>query len=162
MKVLPAIARLLHLRRRREQRALEAATAEMQRLSRAERAVEAVADVLRQHDELTESREQALLAPLVGLAVPHSSIVRMRGALDVLAVERVSLEAEVNNAEAALRRQREALEVARAAFFRQRRAAMKIDRLFARETASHALRDEVVAEDGEDRGALRAGGLPLA
>ena len=39
---------------------------------------------------------------------------------------------------------------------------MKIDRLFARETASHALRDEVVAEDGEDRGALRAGGLPLA
>jgi hypothetical protein len=149
VKALPAIARLLHLRRRREHRALEAATAEMQGLSRAERAVEAAAAALRQHDELTESREQALLAPLVGLAVPRSSIVRMRGALDVLAVERVSLEAEASNAEAALHRQREALEVARAAFFRQRRAAIKIDRLFAREAARHALRDEVMAEDGE-------------
>src|SRR5262249_18059821 len=99
----------------------------MQGLSRAERAVEAAAAVLRPPDALAESREQALLAPLVGLAVPQSSIVRMRGALDVLAVERVSLEAEASNAEAALHRQREALEVAREAFFRQRRAAMKID-----------------------------------
>lgn len=158
MKQSPTIARLLHLRRRREHRALEAATAEMQGLACAERAAEAAAAMLRQHDTLTDAREQELLAPLVGRAVPRSTIVRMRGELDALTLERVRLEAAASNAEAARHRQCEALEVARAAFFHQRRAAMKIDGLFAREAARHALRNELMAEDGEDGGATRANG----
>jgi hypothetical protein len=148
VRELPTIVRLLHLRRRREQRALEAVAAKMQGVPPAERAAEAAATALRQHDELTDEREQALLAPLVGRAVPRSSIVRMRGALDVLAVDRTRLEAERSAAEAALHRQREALDVARAAFFARRRAAMKVDQLFAREAARRALLDEAAAEPG--------------
>lgn len=149
MRELGTIGRLLHLRRRREQRALEAVAAEMQRLTAAERAVEAAATTLRQHDALADERELMLFAPLVGHAVPHSDIMRLRGALDVLAIDRARLDAERRDAEAALHGQREALEAARAAFLGRRRAAMKIDGLFAREAARRALRNEAAAEGGD-------------
>jgi hypothetical protein len=149
MKELGTVARLLHLRRRREQRALEAVAAEMQRLLPAEQAVEAAATALRRHDELVDERELVLLAPLVGRAVPHSDIMRLRGALDVLAIGRARLDAGRRDAEAALHRQRELLEAARAAFLARRRAVMKIDGLFAREAAQRARRDEAAAEGGD-------------
>lgn len=149
MSELGTIARLLHLRRRREQRALEAVAAETQRVPAAERAVEAAAAALREHDALVDERELVLLAPLVGRSVRHSDIMRLRGALDVLAIGRARLDAGRRNAEAALHRQREVLEAARAVFLAQRRAAMKIGGLFARAAARRALRDEAAAEGGD-------------
>jgi hypothetical protein len=157
VKNLPTIARLMHLRRRREQRALEAVATEMRGLLAAEHSAAAAATALRQQDALADERERALVAPLVGRAVSWSSILRTRGVLDAMALDHARLEAERGAAEAALDRQHDALEVARAAFFGRRRAAMKIDRLFAREAARCALRDEAVAEDAEDRGAARDG-----
>jgi hypothetical protein len=148
MRELGTIGRLLHLRRRREQRALEAVAAEMQRLPPAARAVEVAVTALRQHDALVDERELMLLAPLVGRAVPHSAIMRLRGALDVLAIDRARIDAERRDAEAALHRQREVFEAARAAFLGRRRATMKIDGLFAREATRRALRDEA-AEGGD-------------
>ena len=161
MSELATIASLLALRRRRERRALEVVSAQMQRVRAAERAAAAATQALRQHDVLTDEREHALLAPLIGRPVPQPQIARMRRALEVLAVDRTRLEAEQKTADAAQRNEAEALAEARAQFAARRRATSKLGEVHARAAKRHVLREEAVVE-GEQEPAGAPAGAPGA
>jgi len=150
MSELATIASLLALRRRREQRALEAVTAQMLRVRAAEESASAAAAALRQHDLLTDERERALLAPLIGRPVPQPQIARMRRAFDVLAVDRTRLEANRKAAEAAQRDAAAVLAKARVEFAERQRATCKFDGLHARAARRHLLREEAVAESEQE------------
>jgi len=157
MSELATIASLLALRRRRERRALEAVSAQMQRARAAEQAVAAAKEALQQHDVATDEREHALLAPLIGRPVPQPQIARMRRTLEVLAFDRGRLDAEQKTANAAQRSEAEALTEARAEFAARRRAASKLDGLHARAAKRHVLRQEAVAESEQESVGIPAG-----
>jgi hypothetical protein len=158
--VTSMLQRLAMLRRRREQRALEALSVQTDLLRRAEQQVADAARAVQDHIVETRARERALIGALAGRPVSATAILRVQLELDGAALETARRRAAEAQARADLQSRLSARAASLADFQSRQRARTKIDVLGEEERARQMLRDAAVSDaETEDHGAAAAGRL---
>jgi hypothetical protein len=147
-----ALQRLAALRRRREQRALEALVVQAGLLRRAEQQAEQAARSARRQLHEARTKERELINSLAGRAVSHATIIRTQTELDRAALETVRLRAATARAQANLLNQHNARAEAGANFRRRQRAATTLDLICRQEATRRSRWDAALSEaEEEDR-----------
>ncbi|MGA7806389.1 hypothetical protein [Bradyrhizobium sp.] len=151
------LQRLAALRRRREQRALEALTVQTGLLRRAERQAEDAARAVQDHIRDMRTRERALIGALAGHPASTAAILRIQLELDGADREGARRRAAEAQAEAGLQPRRSARAASLADFQLQQRATSKVNSLGQEQLARQTRHDTALGEaEAEDHGA--AGG----
>jgi Mg2+ and Co2+ transporter CorA len=140
------IARLVRLRRAKEQRALEAFVHCDGHYRRAERRLDAARDEVAQQTGQARARERMLVDSILGRAIPSTAMSRLQADLDVLAAETARLQQQVEAAEASLQESRHARDAARERLGQCRRATIKLDHVAAQERRVAMRRQAALAE----------------
>ena len=149
------------LRRRREQRALEALVVQAGLLRRAEQQAEEAALAARRHVEEARAKERELVGSLAGRAVSLAAILRAQMELDRAALETARLRAAAARAQANLLNRQNARAEAGADFRLRQRSAAKLDIVCEREAARRSRWDAALSEaEDEDRTAAIMAGPP--
>lgn len=156
------LQRLADLRRRREERALDALTVETGLLRHAEHHVDETQHSLRDHLDRALARERELVGALSGRAVSVTDIIRVQTELDMAAHETVPLRAAALQAQADLATRQSAHRESRANYFRRQRATTKLDRVREQEAARQSRRDAARSdsENEDHRAAAMDSWLP--
>jgi hypothetical protein len=145
------LQRLADLRRRREQRALEALTVQADLLRQAERKAEAAAQSVRDQLHQASVRERELIGALAKCAVSPTAIFRIQMELDGVALETARLRAAAARAQADVSTSQRARADARDTLQMRQRALAKIEHVRKQETARLLRRDEALGDaEGED------------
>jgi hypothetical protein len=160
--VTAMLQRLTELRRRREERALDALTVETDLLRRAEQRVDEAERTVRDHASQAMARERELIGALSGHAVSINAIIRAQVELDRAVQEAVELRAAAAKAHADLVTRQSAHKESCANYLRRRRAVIKLDGVREQEAARQSLRDVARsdAENDDQRAAVPMGRLP--
>ena len=159
------LQRLAALRRRREQRALEALVVQAGLLRRAEQQAEEAAHAARRQVDAARTRERELIGSFAGRAVSQATIIRTQMELDRATLETTRLRAAVARAQANLLKEQSARAEAGANFRLRQRAAAKLNLVCEQETARRSRWDRALNEaENEDRPTLPSGaaGVPPA
>jgi hypothetical protein len=147
--VTATLRRLAELRRRREERALDALTVETGLLRRAEHRVDAAQRSVRDHLSQALAKERELIGALSGRAVSVADIIRAQTELDRAVHEAVQLRAAAAQAQAHLVTRQTAHKESRANYLRRQRATTKLDRVREQEAAQDSQR-ETARSDAEN------------
>jgi hypothetical protein len=147
--VTALLQRLTELRRRREQRALDALTLETGRLRRAEQDVDEAGRAVRDHASQTRARERELIGGLSGRAVSITAIIRAQTELDIAVHEAARLRATAEQAQADLATRQSAHKESRTNYLRRQRAVTKLDSVREQEATRQSRRD-VARSDAEN------------
>lgn len=134
------LRRLAELRRRREERALDALTVETGLLRRAEHRVDEAQRSVRDHLSQALAKERELIGALSGRAVSVADIIRAQTELDRAVQEAVQLRAAAAQAQAHLVTRQSAHKESRANYLRRQRATTKLDRVREQEAAQESQR----------------------
>lgn len=157
----PTLQGLVTLRRRREQRALEALGVQTVLLRRAQQQAADAARAVQDHVRDIQARERALIGALAGRPVSTGAILRIQLELDAAALETGRRQAAEAQARADLRSRLGARAASLADFRLRQRARTKIDLLSKEERARQTLRGVALGEaEAEDHSAAAAGRLP--
>ena len=140
------LQRLAALRRRREQRALEAIIVQAGLVRHAQRQVDEAARAARHHLNETRAKERELIGSLAGHAVSYATIIRTQTELDRAALEMARQRAAVGRAQANLLNQQSARAEAGANFRRCQRAAAKLNFACEQEAARRSRWDAALNE----------------
>jgi hypothetical protein len=140
------LQRLAALRRRHEQRALEALVFQAGLLRRAEQQAEAAARSARRHMDAARARERELIGSLAERAVSQAAIIRIQTELDRAALETARLRAAVARAQASLLKEQSARAEAGVNFRLRQRAAAKLNLVCEHETACRSRWDAALNE----------------
>jgi hypothetical protein len=156
------LQRLADLRRRREQRALEALAAEIRLLRSAKHRVDEMQRSVRDHLDQAIAQERELIGALSGRVVSTADITRVQTELDITAAELAQRREAVAQAQADLVNRHNAHKDARANYRRRQRATAKLDRVWEQEAARQSRRDVARsdAENEDQRPAALANRLP--
>ncbi len=150
---------LAALRRRNEQRALEALVAQIALLRRAEQQADEAARSVRHHLHQARTRERELIGSLAGRAVSQPTIIRAQAELDQAVLETAQRRTAAARAQAHLLTRQSARAAAGANFRLRQRAAAKLDLICKREAACKSRWDAALneAEDEDWSAAITAG-----
>jgi hypothetical protein len=152
-----ALARLVGLRRLREQSALNALTQCEGDCRRAEQQVEAARSAVADHLAQARTHERAKRRALVGRAVSATEIARLQADLDAMAAETVRLRVVEEEARKALHNAELARDAARERYRLCQRAVTKLDRLAEQERRKAERLEAAYAEaDLEERAIMAA------
>jgi hypothetical protein len=149
------LQRLAALRRRREQRALEALVVQAGLVRRAQQQVEEAARAAWRQLHEARATERELISSLAGRAVSRATIIRTQTELDRAALETARLRAAAARAQADLLNRQSARAEAGANFRVRQRAAAKLNFACEQEAARRSRWDEARNEaEDEDRAPL--------
>ena len=152
-----SLARLVGLRRRREQSALNALTQREGECRRAEQQVEAARNAIAVHLVQARMHEHAKRQALFGRAVSAGEIGRLQGDLDAMAAETMRLRTVEEEARAALHDAELARDAARERYRLSQRAVIKLDGLAKQEQRKAERLETAYAEaDLEERAIMAA------
>ena len=152
-----ALARLVGLRRSREQSALNALTQCEGDCRRAEQPVEAAGSAVADHLARARTHERAKRRALVGRAVSATEIARLQADLDAMAAETVRLRVVEEETRTALHNAELARDAARERYRLCQRAVTKLDRLAEQERRKADRLEAAYAEaDLEERAIMAA------
>ena len=156
------LQRLADLRRRREERALDALIVETSLLRHAEHRVDETKRSVRDHLNRALARERELIGALSGRAVSVTDIIRAQTELDIAVLEAVQLRAVASQAQADLVTRQSAHKESRANYLRRQRATAKLDCVREQEAVRQLRRDTARsdAENEDHRAAAMASRLP--
>lgn len=153
------LQRLAGLRRRREQRALEALTVQAAQLRRAEDVAAEAATLVHRHRAAAAARERQLLAPLTGRTVPLTELMKVQLELDMAVLLSLRLQTAETQANTEVASQKSAHAQALAEYRQRQRAADKLDLACREEAARALLRQEAAGDaEAEDQSAAPAAG----
>jgi hypothetical protein len=152
-----ALARLVGLRRLREQSALNALTQCEGDVRRAEQQVEAARFAIAHHLERARMHEREKRRALVGRAVSMAEITSLQADLDAMAAETVRLRVVEEEARKAVQDAELARDAAREAYRLCQRAVMKLEGLAEQERRKAERLADIYAEaDLEERAIMAA------
>ncbi len=156
------LQRLADLRRRREERALEALTVETNLLRRAQHRVDEAQRAVHDHLNQALAKERELIGALAGRAVSVADIIRAQTELEVAAYETAQRRAAAEQAQADLATRQNTHKESRANYLRRQRATTKLNRVREQEAAQESRRDVARsdAENEDQRAAAPADELP--
>lgn len=140
------IARLLTLRRAKEQRALEMLMQRDRDYHLAEKQVEDAKDAIARHMTRARARERRKIQSLIGRTVSPTAMARLQSDLDVLMAEATRLREIERHAQAALDHTRQARDAARDQFRLCQRATTKLEQLAEQDGRKAARRRAALAE----------------
>jgi hypothetical protein len=147
------LARLVALRRRREERAIERAIQCDGACRRAAQHVEDALEAASSHQSQSRQQEHELIGSLVGQIVPTNVLHGLQATLDAAATAQDRLRAAHADAQSALREHLETRNAAQTVLRDCRRAVTKLDYLQQRAMTKEQRRRESLAEAAdEDRG----------
>ena len=159
--MIPTWQRLATLRRRREQRALEALSLQTALLRRAEQQAADAARAVQDYIRETRARERALIGTLAGRPASAVAILRVQLELDGAVLETTRRRAAEIQARAHLRLRQSARAESFADFQLRQRARTKIDLLSKEQHTRQMLRDAALSDaETEDHSTAAAGRLP--
>jgi hypothetical protein len=147
--VTDELQRLAALRRSREQRALEALTAQAGLVRRAEQQAEDTARAVSDQVRRARARERELIGALSGRAMPLAAFLRARMELDGAVIETARLRAAAARARVDLLAGQRARAEALANFQRRQRATAKLD-MACEQEAARLSRWEAALTDAEN------------
>jgi hypothetical protein len=145
-----ALDRLLELRRRRAEKALEVLTIRQGVHRRAQLQAEQAQNAATQHAAEAKQRERALTAALLGRDITQAALRRHQDSLDVLAHEQAALRSDADTARQDLAERGEALKQARQAYHDHRTDAEKLTELQGQERTRAARHRLVIGETIEE------------
>jgi hypothetical protein len=146
------LTRLLALRQRSEQRALDVVTRSQHACRRAESEVEAAAAGVARHAAQARLDERSLVASVIGRRVSVAALGRLQAGLEALTVAANDLHGAAIAAQTRLQACEDALRAARADYRLRQRSATKLDLMVKRQTEARTRREAAVAEAiDEDR-----------
>jgi hypothetical protein len=145
-----ALDRLLELRRRRAEKALEVLAMRQGAHRRAKVEADQAQDAATQHAAHAKERERALMASLLGQGVTQAALRRHQDTLDMLAMEQVQLRSKARAATEQLAERSKELDKARKAYHDHRTDAEKLKELQGQETARAARHRLVIGETIEE------------
>jgi hypothetical protein len=141
-----ALDRLVELRRRREEKALEQLAIRQGVHSRAKTRAEEAQSAVIHHAAAAKERERELMGSLLGQSIKPAAITRLQVNLDVLAHELQALKGSEETARKELREHRRALDKARQDYRERHRDTEKLRELLKEENKKTARRRNVIAE----------------
>lgn len=144
-----ASQRLASLRRRREQRALEALLVQAGLVRHAQQQVAEAARAARRQLHEARAKERELISSLAGRAVSQATIIRTQTELDRATLETVRLQAAVARAQADLLNRQSARGEAAANFRLRQRAAAKLN-FACEQAAARRSRWDAALNEAED------------
>jgi hypothetical protein len=145
-----AIDRLLELRRRREDKALERLTVRQGVHRRAKLLAERAEAAAVQHAAASKERERALMASVLGQGISPAALRRLQDNLDIMAIEQSDLRAQAADAGHELAERGKELQQARNAYHNHRKDAEKLKALCDQEAARSARHRLVLGETIEE------------
>jgi hypothetical protein len=145
-----ALDRLLELRRRRAEKALEVLTMRQGVHRRAKLGADEMQDAAARHAAHAKDRERALTASLLGKDISQTALRRHQDTLDILAIEQHELRSKAKAAAEMLAERRRELDEARKAYHDHRTDAEKLKELQGQETARAARHRLVIGETIEE------------
>jgi flagellar biosynthesis chaperone FliJ len=152
-----ALARLVGLRRLREQSALNALTQCEGECRRAEQQIKAAQEAIAFHLVQARMHEQNKRQALFGRAVSSGEIARLQADLDAMAAEAMRLRKVEEDARAALHDAEQARDAARERYRLCQRAVIKLDKLAEQERRKAERLETAYAEaDLEERAIMAA------
>jgi hypothetical protein len=154
------LQRLAALRRRSEQRALEALVVQADLCRRTEQQLEEAARSTARHLREARTRERQLIGSLTGRTVSLATVIRVQMEIDRATLETARLRAAQARTQVALLTQQGARAEASANFRRRQRAVIKIDLAHKQEIARKSRWDAACDEaEDEDRNVAIMAGL---
>jgi hypothetical protein len=145
-----ALDRLLELRRRRTEKALEVLTMRQGAHRRAQAQAEEAHDAAARHGADARQRERALMASLLGKDITQAALRRVQDNLDVLAIEQRDLQSSAEKATEELAQCGEELQEARKIYRNHHTDAEKLNALYDSEKKRAARHRLVIAETVEE------------
>jgi hypothetical protein len=145
-----ALDRLLELRRRRAEKALEVLTMRQGAHRRAKAQAEEAQNTAAQHGAHAIQRERTLMASLMGKDITQAALRRVQDNLDILAIEQRDLQSNAQRAGEELAQHSEDLQKARKAYREHHTDAEKLNELRDRENARAARHRLVIGETIEE------------
>lgn len=146
-----ALDRLLFLRRRREEKSLEALTVQQAAHRRARSQAEEAQMAVVQHAAASKDRERALVQSLMGKDITQAALRRLQDSLDTMAFEQGDLRVKAETARQELAQQGKVLDKARKLYRQHHSDAERLKELLDQENAKAAKRrlviDEIIEED---------------
>lgn len=153
------LERLAGLRRRREQRALEALTVSAAQLRRAQEIAAEAAGLVQHQRTAAAVRERQLLAAMNGRPVPLGEMLKVQLELDMAVLLGLRLQTAQTQANSEVEARASAHTEALAAYRQRQRAADKLDIACRQEAARELLKAEAAADaEGEDQHAAPPAG----
>jgi hypothetical protein len=145
-----ALDRLLELRDRRAQKALETLTVRQGAQRRAKQQAEQAQQEALQHAEASQERERALTASLMGQPISQAVLRRLQDNLDIMAIEQGDLRAQAAAARQELAERDSELQKARKIYREHSTDAEKLKHLHDQENARTARHRLVIGETIEE------------
>jgi|EndMetStandDraft_9_1072997.scaffolds.fasta_scaffold30353_2 hypothetical protein len=145
-----ALDRLLELRRRREEKALEALALRQGAHRRARHQAEEAESAASQHAASSKDREHALMASLLGKDISQAALRRLQDNLDTMAIEQHELKASAEAARKELAERGKELQKAGKLYRDRRTDAEKLKELRDQEKAKTARHQLVIGETIEE------------
>jgi hypothetical protein len=157
MSVDDVLKRLLALRRRNEQQALDLLMRSQAEARRAAEALETAEDKVLRHRAEQRAREREELRALLGTRVRPEVILDLQDKLDAMAREEGRLEAAGETARQDLAERTSAVQDAQEAFRTRQRAAIKLAMLTDHRARTILRRQEALADDASDEAKVGGG-----